>query len=237
MLVNNQICWLWLQARINNPIPRKALKSSGQHAIHCSAFLWQHLINYSAAPKKSLCCIENHTWLLPGHIKHFSQTAWGVQEGYQNSAATQPEKAKSHSEKEALPPPSPPLLNAEIFFCHHFICAHLRSIQYNTPLGMNTLPLQKPGFKEGQIMSYQSFWVWKPLHPAGTVTYFCFQCTACYPRGTHNFRTKLFSSQTAGKAKPSSYIKHKQCTIGRLTVLRGSSSNTVNKSCNRTFFF
>lgn len=107
MLVNNQICWLWLQARINNPIPRKALKSSGQHAIHCSAFLWQHLINYSAAPKKSLCCIENHTWLLPGHIKHFSQTAWGVQEGYQNSAATQPEKAKSHSEKEALPPPSP----------------------------------------------------------------------------------------------------------------------------------
>lgn len=102
---------------------------------------------------------------------------------------------------------------------------------------MNTLPLQKPVFKEGQIMSYQSFWVWKPLHPAGTVTYFCFQCTACYPRGTHNFRTKLFSSQTAGKAKPSSHIKHKQCTIGRLTVLRGSSSNTVNKSCNRTFFF
>lgn len=102
---------------------------------------------------------------------------------------------------------------------------------------MNTLPLQKTVFKEGQITSYQSFWVWKPLQPAGTVTYFRFQCAACHPRGTHNFRTKLFSSQTAGKAKPSSYIKHKQCTIGRLTDLRGSSSNTVKKSCNRTCWF
>lgn len=68
---------------------------------------------------------------------------------------------------------------------------------------MNTVLLQIKRTK-GLIPSYQSYLVLKPLHSAESVTYFHFEYTARYPQGTHNFRTTLFNSRTAGKAKPSS---------------------------------
>lgn len=70
---------------------------------------------------------------------------------------------------------------------------------------MNILPLQKMvKKKKGHVLNYQSYWVLKPLQSAETITYFHFEYIACYPQGTHNFRT-LPSSQPDGKAKSSLY--------------------------------
>lgn len=132
-------------------------------------------------------------------ICSISRVARANREGYQSAAAGEPGKAKNLS-GEGSRTPTPYLLNVKIFSLH--TSARLGNILCNKPLCTNTVPLQIKTTK-GLLLSYQSYLLSKPLHFAAPVTYFHFECTACHPQGTCNFRTTLFNSPAAGRAKPS----------------------------------